>query len=324
MNELLRRARGVLLGQAVGDALGTTVEFQSPEAIAARDEGDGWPARVVGKGPFEVAPGQVTDDTELALALARTLAQQGRYDADAVARAYVAWRRSGPWDCGQATHLAFGLGGPLPEALAEKVAARASRKTQANGALMRVSPLGVFGHTMEPRALATLAALDARLSHPDPLCQAASAVYTVTIAAALREGLDGPRAWDFALAFCAEEPLALPAKAVLEGCADVPPAFDDARQGWVKLALGYAFFHLRHARSFRDAVTAVVRAGGDTDTNAAITGALLGAVLGEDGVPADWRTTVLECRPERPREYHCGDLLDLAERLVERGRAQGN
>lgn len=309
----------MLLGQAVGDALGTTVEFQSPRDIATRATGDGWPARVVGGGPFRVAPGQVTDDTELALALARSLGREGRYDDDAVARAYVAWRRSEPWDCGQATSLAFGVPDPPPAALAERVRARASRKTQANGALMRVSPLGVFGHALPPAELAALAARDATLSHPDPLCQAASAVFTVTIAAALREGLDGPAAHRRALAFCDEVPVAAPAREVLEAFADAPPAFDDAKQGWVRLALGYAFFHLKHAQAFSAALTHVVRAGGDTDTNAAITGALLGAVFGEDGIPAGWRDVVTACRPERPSEYHCGDLVQLAERLVEAG-----
>lgn len=322
MNELPGRARGVLLGQAVGDALGTTVEFQSPESIGARDAGDGWPGRIVGGGPFGVAPGQVTDDTELALALACSLVERGRYDADAVAGAYVAWRRSEPWDCGQATHQAFGLADPLPEALAQRVAERASRKTQANGALMRVSPLAVFGHALAPPALAELAAQDARLSHPDPLCQAASAVFTLTLAEVLRKGLDGPAAYARALSFCREVPRAAPALGVLEAAAGAPPAFDEERQGWVKLALGYAFFHLRHARSFAEALEAVVRAGGDTDTNAAITGALLGGVFGEDGIPQGWRAAVLGCVPQRPQVYHCGDLLQVAERLLERGRAQ--
>lgn len=320
MHELSRRARGVLLGQAVGDALGTTVEFQSPEGIAARHEGDGWPARIVGQGPFGLAAGQVTDDTELALALARSLAALGRYDADAVARAYVAWRRSEPFDCGQATHQAFGLADPLPDALAERVRARASQKTQANGALMRVSPLGVFGHAVDRAELAALAAGDALLSHPHPLCQAASAVFAATIAEVLTRGLDGPAAYAWARDFCRATPVAAPAREVLDDVARVPPAYDDEKQGWVKLALGYAFFHLKHATRFDDALVAVVRAGGDTDTNAAITGALLGAVFGEDGVPAGWREAVLACRTERPATYQCGDLLELADALVARGR----
>jgi ADP-ribosyl-[dinitrogen reductase] hydrolase len=319
MSDLLRRARGVLLGQAVGDALGTTVEFSGPEEIAARRAGDGWPARIVGGGPFDVAVGQVTDDTELALALARSLAAQGRYDADEVARAYVAWRRSEPFDCGQATHQAFGVPDPLPLALAERVRARASQQTQANGALMRVSPLGVFGHAMERGALAALAASDAQLSHPHPLCQAASAVFTVTIAEVLTRGLDGPAAFAHAVAFCRATPVAAPALEVLEDAGRAPPEFSGEKQGWVKLALGYAFFHLKHARRFEDALVAVVRAGGDTDTNGAITGALLGACFGEDGVPAGWREAVLGARSERPATYQCGDLPALAERLVRAG-----
>lgn len=188
---------------------------------------------------------------------------------------------------------------------------------------MRVSPLAVYGHALERGRLAALAAGDALLSHPHPVCQAASAVFTVTIAEVLTRGLDGPAAYGFAVAFCRATPLATPALEVLEGVAHAPPAFDLDKQGWVKLALGYAFFHLKHATRFDDALTAVVRAGGDTDTNGAITGALLGAVFGEDGVPAGWRETVLACRTERPATYQCGDLLELAERLVLAGQRAG-
>ncbi len=95
-----------MLGQAVGDALGTTVEFMAPGEIAELYPNGH--REIVGGGPFDLLSGQVTDDTELALAMARSIARVGRYDADDVAGAYLDWHASGPFDIGLTTHGAFG------------------------------------------------------------------------------------------------------------------------------------------------------------------------------------------------------------------------
>jgi ADP-ribosylglycohydrolase len=310
------RVRGVLWGQAVGDALGTTVEFLTPAAIARRGTGDGWPGALVGAGPFGLLPGQVTDDTELALALARTLVAEGAYRDDAVAGAYLAWYRSGPFDCGSATGRAFGGQGGLRGGLAEAVRRRADPHTQANGSLMRASPLGLFGRTLPREALAALAAQDSTLSHPHPVCQAACAVFTATVAEAVSTALDGPALHAFAVRFAGSLDLTRPVLDTLLAAAAGPPADSVAQQGWVRHALQHAFYQLRRGAGFEASLVEVVRQGGDTDTNAAITGALLGGVAGEAGIPARWREAVQACPSPRPRAYHCADLPALAEALA--------
>ncbi len=315
MNALLERARGAMWGQATGDALGTTVEFRS-EAALLDDVPPGWPQDIVGKGPFAVAPGQVTDDTELALCLARSLAAEGAYRADAAAAAYVTWRQSEPWDCGGATDQAFGRHVELGGDLAARVRARASQKTQANGSLMRASPLGVFGHAMDRAALARLAAEDSTLSHPHEVCRAACAVFVTTVADAVRTGAPGPALYARALDFARSTALAAPVVDTLEAAARGLPPSDGDDQGWVRVALQHAFHHLRHAIDFEAALGATIAKGGDTDTNAAIVGALLGATLGVGAIPPRWIETVRRCVPERPAAYHCGDLDELAARLV--------
>ena len=94
----------------------------------------------------------------------------------------------------------------------------------------------------------------------------------------------------------------------------------------MKIALQNAFHELLHAASPEDGVVATVRRGGDTDTNAAIAGALLGAVHGRDAVPVQWRSLVLSCRAvgprahrPRPRAYWPVDVLEIAERLLVAG-----
>jgi hypothetical protein len=102
-----------------------------------------------------------------------------------------------------------------------------------------------------------------------------------------------------------------------------PPVCDQAKVGWVRIALQNAFYELLHARDVESGVVATVRRGGDSDTNAAIAGALLGAVHGREGVPPQWRSMVLGCRSlapkaERPRpaDYWPIDVLEIAERLL--------
>jgi ADP-ribosylglycohydrolase len=102
-----------------------------------------------------------------------------------------------------------------------------------------------------------------------------------------------------------------------------PPVCDQGSEGWVRIALQNAFYELLHAGSVEEGVVATVRRGGDSDTNAAIAGALLGAVHGRDSVPAQWRSMVLSCRAlapharrPRPRSYWPVDVMEIAERLL--------
>lgn len=85
----------------------------------------------------------------------------------------------------------------------------------------------------------------------------------------------------------------------------------------MRLALQHALFHLLHSTDFEAALVQTISLGGDTDTNGAIAGALLGATLGEAAIPARWRETVRDCLPRRPVEYRCTDLTELALALLE-------
>ena len=122
------RATGCLMGQIVGDSLGSLVEFQSPGEIR-RHYPDG-PRKLITGGVWNTLAGQPTDDSEMALLLARLLADAEEYDADAARERYVYWLDSGPFDCGNTIRSAL--------------RGHANQDSQANGALMRVSPLGIF------------------------------------------------------------------------------------------------------------------------------------------------------------------------------------
>lgn len=307
--EVVARARGCLLGQLAGDALGSLVEFRSPGEIRAthsdgvRDMADG--------GTWNTLAGQPTDDSEMALLLARMLVDHGAYDPDAALSAYRFWIGSGPFDCGAT--------------IASALAGRPNPESQANGALMRVSPLGIFGAGRPRQDVADWAMRDAALTHPHPVCLQANALFAMAIARAVATGRGGAglhgdiRRW--AVGMDAAPSLV----GIIDRSACAPPSDFLRHEGWVLTALQNALWQLLHAPDLESGVIDTVGRGGDTDTNAAICGALLGAVHGRGAIPLRWSDTVLGCRPEggrpgvrrpRPRVLWPVDALELADRLV--------
>jgi ADP-ribosylglycohydrolase len=308
---MLSRAQGCLLGQFAGDSLGSLVEFQSAAEIKRSYSGG---VRVLSDGgTWNTLAGQPTDDSEMALMLARSIVLEGRVSAEAAARAYVWWYNTGPFDIGNTTRAALA---PLAAGRDKQ----ANRESQANGALMRISPLGVFG--AEPGH----ARDDAAITHPNPICQDANAVFASAIAFAIRSGAGAAQVYAHARGTATHADVIT----VLDTAAHAAPESYTRNMGWVLVALQNAFWQLLHAETFEDGVVATVMAGGDTDTNAAIAGALLGAVHGREAVPRQWRNQVLSCRPitgmtgihkPRPSALWPVDALWLAERLLFLGQA---
>lgn len=312
----LSRAQGCLLGQLAGDALGSAVEFRSAADIA-RTHPKGV-TQLTDGGTWNLIAGQPTDDSEMALALARALVSEGAFNPATVGQAYTRWLQSGPFDIGATTRAGIA-------ALAKGGAARS--ESQSNGALMRVSPVGILA-AGDPALAARLGAEDARLTHPHPVCQAANAAF----AAALATGVAGGSAEEM---FAAaerhagdDEGATLVRERLALGRRHEPEDFE-RQMGWVLTAFQNAFHHLMRGAPVADAVSKTVSRGGDTDTNAAICGALLGALQGREAIPRQWRNAVLSCRPvaapgivhPRPQEYWPDDALDLAEALLSSGRA---
>jgi ADP-ribosylglycohydrolase len=339
----LSRAQGCLFGQLGGDSLGALVSSLSADRID-RDFSDGGPRRLADGGPLSVCAGQPTASSELALILARTVVRDGAFSPEATAMSYAAWYHG--WSAeleppAEAWHRPFHLPEALARALdpitvasardctaAEIATMAADPDDRSSAALARISPLGIWGWRRDQAELAEAARAEARLTHPNPLCQESAALLTVTIAQAIRHGL-GPLATfqfasDWAQAHCREPAVT----AVLEYASLMPPLDYERQTDQVLIALQNAFYHLLHDQELEDGVVATVRAGANTSANAAICGALLGAVHGREAVPAQWRRLILTCRPmpghshlrqPRPATYWTTDALILAERLLSAG-----
>ncbi len=314
MNQQLDRILGTWYGQMAGDALGSQVEFKNADFLTAT-----YPQGLRTMGASMVwgtLAGQVTDDTELAIALGYSLidtASRG-YNADRAARRYRAWYDSGPFDMGYTIGRAVSA---IPrreeeegdEGLARAARSHADKKSQANGALMRHSILAIWGASQSTADLEAVVRADTVLTHPHIVCQDSSVVFAVTVARAIAGEINSPQdAYQFALQYARNNHLQDSVTAVLEAASQTPPPWSKEHTGWVLLALHNAFYQLLHAPNLEDGIISSVMLGGDTDTNAAIAGALLGSIYGFNVLPPSWFDVLSGCRPQaapgcmRPRD----------------------
>ena len=140
---------------------------------------------------------------------------------------------------------------------------------------------------------------------------------------AVDHGDGAEAAYSAAVRWAKEAPAASAVGKALEAAAHAAPRCDGSSQGWVLIALQNAFYELLHAKTVEEGLARTILRGGDTDTNAAIAGALLGAVHGREGLPPQWRSMILSCHPvpgvaarPRPMAYWPVDVMELAERLL--------
>ncbi len=310
----LARAQGCLLGQLCGDAFGSQAEFMSPEMIRSH-----YPhglTEMHDSPVWKTLAGQPTDDSEMALALARMLLAKGGYESASALAAYRWWADSRPFD----------MGHTVSQGLRDQPVLA----SQANGALMRIAPLANWGAAGDEATLEAHARDDAALTHPHPVCQDVNTLFVRAIATAIRAPIS-PEALYECIREWAEEPsIADDVRACVTLAANEPPDMLE-HTGWVLVAFGNALWHLASGNSLEQALIETVACGGDTDTNAAIAGALLGAVYGVDAIPVQWRRMVLSCRPlqgipnvarPRPVDLWPVDALILAERLLVEGERQ--
>ena len=171
------RALGCMLGAFVGDAAGAVLEFQADIDKADVDLALTMP----GGGAHRVGPGQITDDSELALCLAYGLLSDSW---EAVAMHYNRWIQTAPFDIGNTCRVAF-THSKTAQAMT-RAAARNNMASKANGALMRLSPAIVYGCRLPVSQLESVVKTDALLSHPNPTVLACNVCYAVAAAHLIR------------------------------------------------------------------------------------------------------------------------------------------
>ena len=271
------RALGALLGLAVGDALGTTLEF------AVRDSYEHL-TDLVGGGPFGLQPGQWTDDTSLALALADSLVAHPTLNPDDLIQRFWRWYREGEYSC---TGHCFDIGSTTRTALerwkreGEAYAGSVSAHAAGNGSLMRLAPVAVR-HWRQRDTLRDVAARQSRTTHASPEAVDACVMYAEALADAiegkphsevLRHRPDGYAG--------RIDPIA-------QGSWRQLPRHEVRASGYVAHSLEASLWSTARGTDYRSAVLLAANLGEDADTTAAITGQLAGALHGASGIPAEW------------------------------------
>lgn len=320
----VNHAWGALVGVWCGDAAGAILEGFGR---GASDRTIHEAISMFGGGIHNVDPGAVTDDGELTATLLRTLsAYNASYDfpLNDVASAYRTWYKSSPFDMGYTCRAAFGIG-PVPdEEIGQKMLETTGRLTrnqdsQANGALMRIMPVAVWcasnalsdGLKTEQIIphIREHAAVDARLSHPNPVCVEANILYCIAAVHLINNPGDGLGA----LALVEQEIQDRCTSAVVDWYYTSTSMGEDnfcVNGGHVKHGFRAAFYHLRRRSTYEEALRDVLQRGGDTDTNCAIVGGLIGALHGFQLIPDVIKSRVLvyDCMRRfnnhvRPEEY---------------------
>ncbi len=286
------RAVGVIMASAAGDALGAGYEF-GPAMSADQ------PVGMVGGGVFNWAPGEWTDDTQMSLCMLEVLAK-GVADVAQVEAAFRTWYRSGPPDVGNSTRAVLARSEPLREAALAQFADHPNG-AGGNGSLMRTGPVAL-SRPGDPEGVAGLAVQMSELTHADPDCLDACVLWSVAIDHTIHTAPAGSQAWDWtaplhaALVWLPEERRSRWAELIEAAARSVPTDFD--KNGWVVHAFQAALSAICStpvpegsipAGHLQLALETAVRAGGDTDTVAAIAGSMLGARWGVDAVPERWR-----------------------------------
>jgi ADP-ribosyl-[dinitrogen reductase] hydrolase len=272
------RFLGALVGLAVGDAVGTTLEFHNRDSVPRLTD-------MVGRGPFNLAPGQWTDDTAMALALAASLAGRGDLDEEDLMRRFVAWWREGEYSC---TGTCFDIGVTTSAALTRfertgnPIAGSTSPDSAGNGSLMRLAPIVLHGHGRGESAGGSRAARQSATTHGAWACLDACERF----ASLLHLAATGS---DLASVFgehggCGDEDVAR----VMNGSWRGKHRDEIQSTGYVIHTLEAAIWCVARTTSFRDAVLLAANLGHDADTTAAVTGQLAGAVYGLSAIPSDW------------------------------------
>lgn len=289
---ITNRAAGVLLGQAIGDALGVPYEF-APRITAGE-------ARMLGGGLGPYEPGQWSDDTEMALCIAQVTATGANMRTakalNAVARGFLDWQQHGASDIGGQTssvlHAARRGRGPLAKRMTAAALEAASAGRAGNGALMRTGIVGL-GAIDNRQATADAARRVAALTHADDRCVDSCVLWSEAIRVAVVEGRFDVRA---GLDLIPKERRADWVAIIDEAETLQPPEF--AKNGYTVTALQAAWSaiwatrHIDGPDHVEAALQTAIAVGHDTDTVAAIAGALLGARYGVSGLRTDYTRQV--------------------------------
>ncbi len=260
------RALAAFLGLAIGDALGATTEFMTPGEIQAKHKKH---RKIIGGGWLGVKPGQVTDDTEMSLAIARAVVDHKDWNLTAIADNFVTWMRSKPIDIGSTVRK-----GIRSYMNTGELQVPQNEWDAGNGAAMRMAPVALVSLGSE-EVLKRYTLEQAWLTHHHVLSDAGS----ITVGKMIQAGILGTDRFEL--------------HSITRELTDAYPNFKfnqykGQASGYVVDTLQTVFHYLFSTADFEECLVGVVNQGGDADTTGAIAGMIAGAFYGFDALPKAW------------------------------------
>ncbi|SKC11708.1 ADP-ribosyl-[dinitrogen reductase] hydrolase [Kosakonia radicincitans] len=296
MSELLERYQGCLLGLAIGDAVGTAVEFSAKDSFPPITD-------MVGGGPFHLQAGQWTDDTSMALCLAESLIARQGFDAKDQMNRYMNWWQ---WGYLSATGHCFDIGTTVAHALqkyandGDPFAGSSHPRTAGNGSLMRLAPVVLWYFPDELLAL-EYAEASSRTTHAAPEALACCRLF----AQMLMNALNGKSKRE-TLTAIPQLPEQENLRRIAEGNYLKKTRAEIFGTGYCVQSLEAALWCFAQGKNFKETILLATNLGDDADTTAAIAGQLAGAYYGINGIPQQWQ--------EKLWQY--GDIDTLARKLL--------
>ena len=285
-NDIQDRFRGCLLGLAVGDALGTTLEFKSRGSFTPIDD-------MVGGGPFRLRAGQWTDDTSMALCLATSLIECNGFDPQDQMERYCRWHDEGYLS---STGECFDIGNTVASALRQFKQTRdpysgpTDSFSAGNGSLMRLAPIPMFYAANGSLAI-EMAAKSSRTTHGAAeaidACRYATGVLVSALNGSDKEAMLESKHSPVA-GFWETEPLEERIDEIARGSFKHKSSSEITGSGYVVESLEAALWAFHESDSFKEGALLAVNLGDDADTTGAIYGQFAGAYYGASGIPTDW------------------------------------
>ena len=289
-------AEGCLLGLAGGDALGRPVELKTAEQIASRH---GEVTEMLGQGTHGQPPGTITDDTEMALCIAESLADRRGFDPPDVADRFVNWLDSNPFDIGLMTRDSLSQirqGASWEEAGSTVWKSRPEGSNAGNGSIMRCAPYAIAFRHFETE-LTQVSQLSSAITHADPRCRWGCVILNRTLANLILNKRDPLRTALMGTHTAPDElrTALTQVRGVISGDRD-SAAFETqlGTSGYVVDSLQAGLYYGLTAASAKAAIVQAVNSGGDTDTIGAIAGTVAGARFGAADIPNQWTEAIEE------------------------------
>lgn len=298
------RYRGALLGLAAGDALGTTLEFIPPGIYTITD--------MVGGGPFNLQPGQWTDDTSMALCLAASLVERQDFDAQDQMERYLRW-----WLTGYMSSIGrcFDIGNTTRGALSrfeqyrDPYSGPIDPNTAGNGSIMRLAPVPLF-YANRPQEAIERSGESSRTTHGTwtavDACRLLGALLVGAVNGVDKEQLLSPRYSPFP-GYWSTSPRHPLISEIAAGSYKRKQPPEIRGTGYVVESLEAALWAFYHSTCFEDGCLQAVNLGDDADTTGAVYGQLAGAFYGEQSIPERWRSKLAMY----------DTIVELADKLLE-------